>query len=233
MHGDYAEEASDPLSSILKSAGVPGAERPAPNYATGVTDEGVLGTVVGSVAGTALAPEIPGSSIIGGAIGNEVGDTISSDEVDEDDNTTSAQQIASARADMDAQSKAAAQELATAQANAPKGPLFHDTPDAGVQDFRDPANAWRIPGNNSGVKDMGSVVPANANSLPKPSTGGGASGSAMDLPKGMLGGPTTPVNEKESSPLAGKYGHSGKMKEVGKETSFLDRLKELSGMIRN
>ena len=37
----------------------------------------------------------------------------------------------------------------------------------------------------------------------------------------------------ESSPLAGKYGHSGKMKEVGKETSFLDRLKELSGMIRN
>jgi hypothetical protein len=37
----------------------------------------------------------------------------------------------------------------------------------------------------------------------------------------------------DSSPLAGQYGHSGKMKEVGKETSFLDRLKELSGMIRN
>jgi hypothetical protein len=37
----------------------------------------------------------------------------------------------------------------------------------------------------------------------------------------------------EASPLAGQYGHSGKMKEVGKETSFLDRLKELSGMIRN
>ena len=40
-------------------------------------------------------------------------------------------------------------------------------------------------------------------------------------------------SEPESSPLAGQYGHSGKMKEVGKETSFLDRLKELSGMIRN
>jgi hypothetical protein len=39
--------------------------------------------------------------------------------------------------------------------------------------------------------------------------------------------------EPEASPLAGQYGHSGKMKEVGKETSFLDRLKELSGMIRN
>ena len=37
----------------------------------------------------------------------------------------------------------------------------------------------------------------------------------------------------DASPLAGQYGHSGKMKEVGKETSFLDRLKELSGMIRN
>ena len=40
-------------------------------------------------------------------------------------------------------------------------------------------------------------------------------------------------SDTDSSPLAGQYGHSGKMKEVGKETSFLDRLKELSGMIRN
>ena len=37
----------------------------------------------------------------------------------------------------------------------------------------------------------------------------------------------------ESSPLAGQYGHSGKMKAVDKDSSFLDRLKELSGMIRN
>jgi len=37
----------------------------------------------------------------------------------------------------------------------------------------------------------------------------------------------------ESSPLKGQYGHSGKMKPVAKDTSFLDRLKELSGMIRN
>jgi len=41
-----------------------------------------------------------------------------------------------------------------------------------------------------------------------------------------------PVKE-DPSPLAGQYGHSGKMKEVGKETSFLDRLKELSGMVRH
>jgi hypothetical protein len=34
----------------------------------------------------------------------------------------------------------------------------------------------------------------------------------------------------ESSPLQGQYGHSGKMKPVSKDLSFLDRLKELSGM---
>jgi uncharacterized protein YcfJ len=34
----------------------------------------------------------------------------------------------------------------------------------------------------------------------------------------------------EASPLAGQYGHSGKMKAVSKDLSFLDRLKELSGL---
>jgi hypothetical protein len=36
--------------------------------------------------------------------------------------------------------------------------------------------------------------------------------------------------DEDTSPLAGKYGHSGKMKAVTKDLSFLDRLKELSGM---
>ena len=36
----------------------------------------------------------------------------------------------------------------------------------------------------------------------------------------------------DTSPLAGQYGHSGKMKPVGKDLSFLDRLKELSGLKR-
>jgi hypothetical protein len=42
----------------------------------------------------------------------------------------------------------------------------------------------------------------------------------------VIGGQET----DESSPLAGIYGHSGKMQEVGKDTSFLDRLQELSGI---
>jgi hypothetical protein len=37
----------------------------------------------------------------------------------------------------------------------------------------------------------------------------------------------------EASALQGQYGHSGKMKEVGQNSSFLDRLKELSGMMRS
>jgi len=40
----------------------------------------------------------------------------------------------------------------------------------------------------------------------------------------------TPTAE---SALQGQYGHSGKMKEVSKDVTFLDRLKELSGMIRS
>jgi len=42
----------------------------------------------------------------------------------------------------------------------------------------------------------------------------------------------SPIPTAESV-LQGQYGHSGKMKPVDKDTSFLDRLKELSGMIRN
>jgi hypothetical protein len=37
----------------------------------------------------------------------------------------------------------------------------------------------------------------------------------------------------EASALQGQYGHSGRMKPVAEDTGFLDRLKELSGMIRN
>lgn len=37
----------------------------------------------------------------------------------------------------------------------------------------------------------------------------------------------------DESPLKGQYGHSGKLKAVEKDSSFLDRLKELSGMMRS
>ena len=38
---------------------------------------------------------------------------------------------------------------------------------------------------------------------------------------------------EEATALQGQYGHSGRMRPVDKDISFLDRLKELSGMIKN
>jgi len=84
---------------------------------------------------------------------------------------------------------------------------------------------------------MGQLAGGTAGTL-----AGAAAGAATPIPFGaaiggalggtagqMIGGKLT----DESSPLAGQYGHSGKMKEVGKDTSFLDRLKTLSGMAKS
>lgn len=127
--GDPYEWVAQNLQSHLSGGGIVGGnpdedfglERESVgDYANeATTDEGIIGKVVGSLAGSALAPEIPGSSAIGGEIGDKVGDALSLDSKEETD---------------------------------------------------------------------------------------------------------------ESSPLAGQYGHSGKMTAVDKDLSFLDRLKELSGM---
>ena len=69
--------------------------------------------------------------------------------------------------------------------------------------------------------------------------GGALGGAATRSVKGAVAGAKLGsaiqdrFAKKDTSPLAGQYGHSGKMKEVGKDTSFLDRLKELSGMKQN
>ena len=51
-------------------------------------------------------------------------------------------------------------------------------------------------------------------------------------PTEQFGNDDEPAPEEvmDESPLAGQYGHSGKMMEVGKDLSFLDRLKTLSGL---
>jgi hypothetical protein len=160
MHGDYAEESKDPatqqsdpartqqpeypeyqdpLADILKTAGVPAQERPAPDYETGV-DEGTIGAVAGEL----LAPELgPVAGAIGSAIGDAVGNAVSADEDDLDEGATCNMSEAG-----------------------------ESCPVHGVEE------CW------------------------------GA----------------------DTSPLAGQYGHSGKLKAVDKNLSFLDRLKELSGL---
>jgi hypothetical protein len=197
---DNMEESSypeyqDDLAGILKTAGVPAQERPAPDYAE-------ESRAPHSVDGGMENPLIQGEGV-------------------EDSGPTFNGQIG---------------------AGANQGPIFRTDATTGqhVDVSKVVPGEWGSVGNpgystkpgNPTFKDMGTAVPANTTALPKPAGGGSSGGSAMDLPKGMLGGPSTPVNEKDS-PLAGKYGHSGKLKSVDKDSSFLDRLKELSGMIRN
>ena len=76
----------------------------------------------------------------------------------------------------------------------------------------------------------GAVTPIPGAALVGSALGGTAGQMAGDKLGDMSDEEET---DEDTSLLAGQYGHSGKMKEVGKETSFLDRLKELSGMIRN
>jgi len=214
MHGDYAEEAREPHSVDG------GMDNPL------IQDEGVLG----AVAGTVLAPELgPLAPVIGSA----VGDALSSDEeaVDEADIPTFSGEIG-----------AGASQGPTFNgqigAGAGQGPIFRTDASTGqhVDVSKVVPGEWGSVGNpgyktapgTPTFKDMGTATPANPTALPK-STSGGSGGSGADLPKGMLGGSRTPVNEKDS-PLSGQYGHSGKMKAVDKDLSFLDRLKELSGL---
>jgi hypothetical protein len=67
--------------------------------------------------------------------------------------------------------------------------------------------------------------------------GGAVGGYATKSVKGAVSGAKLGsalqdrfTKKDDRSALAGQYGHAGKMKEVSKDTSFLDRLKELSGM---
>jgi hypothetical protein len=147
--GDYADEYQDPLASMLKIAGVPAAESPAPDYVTGdlePTDEGIVGAVID---------------------GN-------------DDSTLEAIDPANPRD---------YERPAIQRKQAGQAPLT-------VQDVEQ--------------KDRKAQFDfyQRAHGRPHPDS----------IPK-----------ENKSS-LAGQYGHAGRMTEVGKDISFLDRLKELSGM---
>ena len=102
MHGDYAEEATDPmtqtedpyntaepaypeyadpLSKILKIAGVPAGERATPVYNHSEMEEGAIGSILGGLAGGALAG--PTGAKIGSVLGSKIGDEMSSDNTNE------------------------------------------------------------------------------------------------------------------------------------------------------
>ena len=150
MHGDYAEEAKDPLNDILKTAGIPARE---PHSVDGgmenplIHGEGAVGAALGGVAGAVIGG--PVGAVRGALAGDAIGDAISPDQTDENDAS-----------------------------------LFDDA--------------------TCNMTEAGESCPVH--------------------------GVEECWGSDDTSPLAGQYGHSGKMKPVAKDLSFLDRLKELSGL---
>ena len=234
MHGDYAEEAhnpmtqtedpyntaqpaypeyEDPLSGILKSAGVPAKERPAPEYNHGDMEEGVVGAALGGIAGAALGG--PAGAVRGATLGNAIGDAISPDEAEETDEGVLG--------------TLAGGTLGTVAGAAVGAPYIG----AGLGAY---AGQKATQGGSSLVeKDNEETDEGVLGTL----AGGAVGGYATRSIKGAVAGAKLGsaiqdrfAKKDDSSPLAGQYGHSGKMQEVGKDTSFLDRLKELSGLKR-
>lgn len=79
-------------------------------------------------------------------------------------------------------------------------------------------------------------VPAKETPAPDYETGDEETNEDLDSDGVMMTRPTNCSSESvepKGSILKGQYGHSGKLQSVDQDTSFLDRLKELSGMIRN
>ena len=285
MHGDYAEEASDPLSSILKSAGVPAQERPAPDYMTGdmeenkegsagqivkklldpiaqglaggsggkslsiplvgeeETDEGVLGTVggamgggmLGTLAGGALGAALggPAGAVLGATAGQGIGTAAGA--VGGQELTKGGSGIIEAGEEETDEgwkgqlAGGTAGTLAGGALGAAGGPIGVAVGGALG------GTAGQMIGDKVGdaVSDEEETDEGVRGAL----AGGALGGIATKSAKGAVAGAKlgSAIQDRfskkdDSSPLAGQYGHSGKMKEVGKDTSFLDRLKELSGL---
>jgi hypothetical protein len=80
QQGDEIQENN--LDTILRIAGVPGKERPAPDYKSEIA-EGPIGAVLGGVAGAALGGSA--GARIGATLGNVAGDALSSDDEETDE----------------------------------------------------------------------------------------------------------------------------------------------------
>ena len=180
QQGDEIQESD--LESILRIAGVPAKERPAPDYELEEeeTDEGLMGGIGGAMLGAALGPAGMLGTIGGGLLGGALGDKATDEDVETDEGAIGA------------------------VAGGIAGGALTKTPGGVV----------------TGAK-LGSAI---QNRFAKKEDTDECYGTAGMAPAG--GAPL-------ESALQGQYGHSGKMKEVSKHAKFLDRLKELSGMMRS
>ena len=197
--GDYADEYQDSLSGILKIAGVPAQERPAPDYdhssvadlgeeqVDEIIDYDTLNQLASHpMAGTLAAA---GGAALGGAIGGAI-------------------------------KKAGDWYHDKQEKKAWANPNF---PNKQTDETIDPTNPrdYEIPA----IQRKGQE-PLTTQDIEQKDRK-----AEFDYHQRAHGKPhPDSVADESKSPLAGQYGHSGKMKEVGKDVSFLDRLKELSGM---
>jgi hypothetical protein len=200
--GDYAEE----KSRISKLAGLPPKE----------TDEGILGTLGGAGLGMALGG--PVGAAIGAVGGQEMtkgGSSIIEQGEEETDEGWKGQLAGGTVGTL----AGTAAGSALGPVGAIVGGALGGTAGQMVGD--------KLGGNEEETDEgkLGAVA------------GGAIGGYATKSVKGAMSGAKIGsalqdrfAKKDDTSPLAGQYGHSGKMKEVSKDMSFLDRLKELSGM---
>ena len=301
--GDYADEYQDSLSGILKIAGVPAQERPAPQYDHSDMDEGTFpngsfkpnvpaalvgagtgaliagpagavaggalgamtdendivqnskkltdgwkgtlagsaaGGIAGDMAGTAIGPAagaalggavggLPGAiaggamgavaggpigGAIGGLAGSKIGDKLGGPEETDEDSSTGAV----VKGAMKAATQGLGDLVSSGGKELAKHMIYQETDEA-----IDPANPRDY--ERPAIQRKGQA-PLTAKDIEQKDRK-----AEFDYHQRAHGKPhPDSVADESKSPLAGQYGHSGKMKEVGKDTSFLDRLKELSGM---
>ena len=287
---EHSMEESDnnDLAGILRIAGVPAQERPAPDYEEEVTDEGILGTVGGAMGGGMLG------SMLGGAVGGPIG-ALAGAGIGQAAGAVGGQELTkggSSLIEKDGKDETdegvlgtlaggALGTLAGAAVGAPyigaglgayAGQELTKGGSGIIEDGEEETDeGWKgqLAGGTVGTLAGGALGAAT------PIPGGALIGSALGGTAGQMLGDKLGGNEEETDegklgalaggavggyatksvkgavsgakigsalqdrftakkgdrgPLAGQYGHSGKMKEVAKDTSFLDRLKELSGM---
>jgi hypothetical protein len=207
----------------------------------GMTVGGSLGGIAGTIAGTAVGGPIGGA--IGGIAGGTLGAGLGNKVAQRAGNKNAANNLNYGASDFkqnteEGELTKSAQNLGDKIGdvfNAPSdvvgatvSKIWHGDRKHPDIDEEETDEGWK--GQLAGGT-VGSLAGGAAGSTLGPI--GAAIGSAAGSTAGQMIGDKLGGKEEDETPLKGKYGHSGKMKEVAKHADFLTRLKELSGMMRS